>query len=427
MSPIPARESRPSIERIGRFIPRHFVGAGGFGKVWEVDDPLRPGSSLALKVLDARSDDADRPTPVTEIAREFQAGIRIRHPVLVEPIEVGVLESRGPYLLSEFVSGSPLVPFWSSDALEPVALQILEALHAIHQAGWRHGDIQPHNILVTQTDDKIDSAGGAGNIDVRLLDLGLARKINGKTGHVGDSPRYLAPEVLKGETPDHRADLYALGLVLFECLAGPVKKKIADHLLDTRLGKLHETVRNARLPGRLGKLITSLLDPDPRQRIQSARESIEVLSGSNAMTSLTPAFESVASLGQDSYFEVLETSLDWMTRGKSHFSLIAVEGATGLGKTRLCRETAAVAMSHGVRCITWRSLSSPEDFRRLGKTLPGLAKRHAPRAARIACLSALAKHHPDDDAREKARLLLIQVSMRFSRTSTTMTALAFVN
>ncbi len=192
---------------LGRFAARRLLGRGSFGVVWEVQDPLRPGQRLALKIL-SEATVASRPA-VHDLAHEFRLASQVRHPVILEHIEGGFLERRSrPYLLSELVRGSPLRPRWEPNALVAVAKDLLSALDAIHAAGWRHGDIQPRNILVWR---------GTGRPEVRLLDFGLAEECGrgGIERRTAGTPLYLAPEVLSGARPDRRTDFYALGLILY--------------------------------------------------------------------------------------------------------------------------------------------------------------------------------------------------------------------
>lgn len=346
-------------EPLGRFQPEAFLGRGGFGSVWRVRDPLRPEADLALKVL------RERPGPATarekgpasradNLAAEYRVAARIRHPVLVEPLETGALDPdrRRPYLLMEFVQGRPLRHPVAEDDLVLAARDVLAALRAVHAAGWIHGDIHPGNILISSpgAERKTPSRHLA-----RVLDLGLARQlVHGKVvGRIGGLPRYAAPELLRGETGDHRVDLYALGLVLLEALEGPVCERLSDHLLHTREGKLLDELEERQLSGPLGRLVRALLQPDPDGRLRSADEGLELLGAGRGAQGVVPSFEISRPLGEEHILQTVGTALERLLRGGRRLSLLQVEGADGLGKTRWLREAELLALARGIRCISW--------------------------------------------------------------------------
>ncbi|MBI4583257.1 MAG: sigma 54-interacting transcriptional regulator, partial [Planctomycetes bacterium] len=362
----------PPPPHLGRFQPAAFLGRGSFGAVWLVTDPLRPGKELAIKVLHPAAGRRGSPAaPSGEAAaalvKEFRFGLAVRHPALVEVLEAGILEAKDPaqpprpYLISEFVPGRPLRPPVEAADLVPMAQDLLSALDAVHAAGWRHGDLKPENLLFS-----IPEPGA--RPEVRLLDFGLAaelEKISERPASAG-TPLYFSPEMLKGGRPDQRSDLYALGVVLYECLRGSMAGSLSEHLLETRKGLFFQKVLKADLPEPLGRLVRRLLEPDTEARLESGREGLAILEGAApAETSapLVPPFESPRTIGRAGFFEAMDEALAGVKARRPRPALISVEGGRGLGKTRVLQEAQAAAFAAGVRALTWtqaKSLALPE-------------------------------------------------------------------
>ncbi|MCZ6792992.1 MAG: sigma 54-interacting transcriptional regulator [Planctomycetota bacterium] len=358
MSPAEVPSVLRSAPRLGRFRPRRFVGRGSFGAVWEVDDPLRPKRRLALKVLvaaGARSRERLRETA----AREFHLGSRLRHPVILETLEAGTLQVKSaaeqlPYLLSDFFPGEPLRPPWGAEALRTVAGDLLSALDTVHAAGWRHGDLKPGNVLVDRSEERPD---------VRILDFGLAVEAAGPGGApVRGTLRYVSPEALRGARVDQRADLYALGVLLFECLAGRSSTPLAQHLVETRDGRFAERLETRELAEPWGRLLRRLLDPDPRSRLRSGAEGLEILAtvraddedgADESYTAVIPDFEAARPVGREDFFEALDHALGRQLGRRPAPALVIVEGGRGLGKTRLVHEAESRAFTREVRPLSW--------------------------------------------------------------------------
>ena len=203
--------------RIGHYALAHKLGEGGMGIVYAARDE-RLERTVALKTLSAigRDDSARK-----RFWREARAAAAVNHPNVCQIYEIG--EDAGElFIAMELLEGEVLAerlrrgPMSAADAL-PIALGILAALSALHSRAIVHRDLKPSNVFLT--------AHG-----VKLLDFGLARpEIEGtytgasdvtRSGVVLGTPRYMAPEQAAGETVDPRSDLFAVGAILFEMLAG---------------------------------------------------------------------------------------------------------------------------------------------------------------------------------------------------------------
>jgi len=191
------------------------------GRVFRAE---RDGRAVALKLL--RREHLRSRLLLDRFFREARAVSRIRHPHIVEVIEVG--EERGPegleraYCVMELLEGKTLGALFRERALDVartvgVGLQVCEALEAAHATGVVHRDVKPDNIFV------VSRKGGDW---VKLLDFGIAKllrvgpEMSRTPATVIGTPHYMAPEQASGAPVDGRADLYALGVVLYELLAG---------------------------------------------------------------------------------------------------------------------------------------------------------------------------------------------------------------
>src|SRR5581483_5069862 len=203
------------IHRIGRYVNLTLLGQGGMGAVYRGRDPEleRP---VAVKVmLDST------PDFVARFRREAQSIARLTHANIVQVYDFGVDGEGNPYFVMELIDGTPLDKIIRdrgrlapADAVN-LARQAAEGLAAAHRAGIVHRDVKPSNLIV-------DGRGG-----VKLVDFGIARVREGGGAQLTNAaalmgtPGYMAPEQAAGGKPvDHRADIYALGLTLYEMLAG---------------------------------------------------------------------------------------------------------------------------------------------------------------------------------------------------------------
>ncbi len=193
------------------------LGAGGMGQVWlgeRVDGSYR--QRVAIKVLASVLGDPDA-LRRAEAERQFLASID--HPNIAHVLDGGSTAQGQPYVVMEFVDGEPIDQWCRQHQLDPVArvrlfLQVLGAVEAAHRCLIIHRDIKPANVLVT--------AAGV----VKLLDFGIAKSLDAavgtatRTGWMPMTPQYASPEQLAGRPLTTASDVYALGLLLHELLAG---------------------------------------------------------------------------------------------------------------------------------------------------------------------------------------------------------------
>jgi eukaryotic-like serine/threonine-protein kinase len=205
-----------------RFEVAGLLGRGGCAVVFKAFDRWL-GRDVALKVL---QEDRMNEVAVARLEREARAAIAINHPNVCSTFDHGVLADGRPFVTLELLEGETLrqrlarTEQLDTEVAIEIAVQVLAGLDAAHETGLVHRDIKPENIFITKDGDRLL---------VKVVDFGVCRSaidpVDQKTltcaGYVVGTPGYLAPEQVYGErTVDPRADVFAVGLILFEMLSG---------------------------------------------------------------------------------------------------------------------------------------------------------------------------------------------------------------
>jgi tetratricopeptide (TPR) repeat protein len=249
---------------LDRFEILRELGRGGFGAVYEALD-RELGRRVALKTLRpgrSRDEWADE-----QLRREAHAAASLSHPGVVTLHEARTCD-RGPYLVMELLRGETLEkrlsrgPLPVGQAVE-VGLQAARALAHVHGHDLVHRDLKPGNVFL----------GEDGR--VKLLDLGLAHLL-GRRSSTGGTPAYVAPEQWRGEEVDGRADVFALGAVLFEAVSGRRAFEVKEER-STALDPEPPPALHGKLPRDLVRLVARCLAKDPRGRPTAAQAAEELL------------------------------------------------------------------------------------------------------------------------------------------------------
>ena len=227
----PGKCSLPST--IGHYRIRALIGEGGMGAVYEVEQE-NPHRTVALKVV--RSALA-APELLRRFAQESQALGRLQHPGIGRIYEAGTAETDlgpQPYFAMEFIHGRSLLEYARQHELNTrqrveLMVKVCEAMDHAHQRGIIHRDLKPGNILVDETGQP------------KILDFGVARVTDSETaggqtilGEVVGTLSYMSPEQVLGDPQqlDARSDLYSLGVLLYELLAGKLPYEVGTQLLE---------------------------------------------------------------------------------------------------------------------------------------------------------------------------------------------------
>jgi len=246
------------------------LGQGGMGLVFLAEDP-RLQRPVALKVM--RADLAQHQTARQRFLREARATAAIRSDHIVAIHEIGLVKDL-PYLATEFLQGKPLDAYLEEEPRLTLAevielgLQIARGLEAAHRVSLIHRDIKPANIWVEETTRRI-----------KILDFGLARLVAGdegltQCGTILGTPAYMAPEQADGKPVDPRCDLFSLGCVLYEVVAGKKPFEGSSAVSVLKATALNEPTPLQELapalPTALSDLVMQLLAKDPENRPVSA-------------------------------------------------------------------------------------------------------------------------------------------------------------
>ncbi|MGC4119389.1 MAG: serine/threonine-protein kinase [Myxococcales bacterium] len=269
---------------VGEYRVERKLGEGGFGTVYRVVHPVI-GKTAALKVLSTEF--SSSPEMVQRFVSEGRSVNQIRHKGIVDIFAFGVLPSGRQYFVMELLEGMPLDRYLEEHgALAPSAgipmlRSISRALDAAHAAGIVHRDLKPENVFLVFDDE--------GVAHTKLLDFGIAKYVGEtpddaritRTGTPLGSPRYMAPEQCRALPVDHRADIYALGVMSFQVLTGrlPFEAPAAVELMYQHLNAT-PPIPSKVLPS-LGKIfdqpILHMLEKDLDARPPSAGKAIEAL------------------------------------------------------------------------------------------------------------------------------------------------------
>ncbi|HWT01953.1 MAG TPA: protein kinase [Pyrinomonadaceae bacterium] len=273
---------------VGRYKILAELGAGGMGEVYLAEDTTL-GRKIALKLLpDSFTNDADR---LRRFRQEARTASALNHPNIVTIHEIGEHTGRR-FIAAELIEGQTLRrrlasgPLDAGEALD-ITLQAASALSAAHEAGIVHRDIKPENVMLRRDGY------------VKVLDFGLAKLTVPKVGRISDpeattamlgntSPgvvmgtaHYMSPEQARGLEVDARTDIWSLGVVLYEMLAGrtpfegATTADVTVSILEKEPAALHAP--SGEFPAELGRIVRKALRKEREERYQTAREMLEDL------------------------------------------------------------------------------------------------------------------------------------------------------
>jgi len=318
------------------------LGAGAMGDVYQVKD-LKNDSLVALKLLSKKETTS---ATIIRFKREFRLLAELHHPNLCSVYDFGTLRDGRSYFTMEFVDGKDIFKAakdLSYEKIYPWVVQLCRVLEYIHSKGLIHYDIKPGNVLIHKTGDKTV---------VRLMDFGLVGEQEAKDGTIirGTFP-YIAPEVMKGLAVDHRADLYSLGVLIYELFTRELVKLDKKNSFSSLLQQSIQL--SSTLPSKIGtgisassgleRLIVRLINSEPAGRFSRANEVIKQI---NRLSRVKFAFETKKTLegyllssrfvGRDKEMDILKSLYKKAKQGES--KVVLITGDVGIGKSRLLGE-----------------------------------------------------------------------------------------
>lgn len=277
----------PDVDLTGRTIAGRYnvirrLGEGGMGVVYSAMD-TRLEKQVAIKVL--KEDFAHRTDVVARFTQEAKSAARIKHENVLDVTDYGGTEDGSFYIAMELLVGTDLADVLQKEgsvelhrALN-VAIQVTRALGAAHTKGIVHRDLKPENVFLVTADD--------GREVVKIVDFGIAQmkdmtgqggKKLTQTGMIFGTPEYMSPEQAKGAPIDHRVDIYAVGVILYEMAAGRTPF-VGDSFMGILTQHLYEPAPaivslnpNAHITPEYESVIAKALAKNPDERYQSMQE-----------------------------------------------------------------------------------------------------------------------------------------------------------
>ena len=258
---------------LDRYVIEQELGSGAMGTVYR-GRHVKLARDVAIKIMHEHL--TGEPVLLARFRREGKACARLNHPNVVSVLDVGELADGSPVMVMDFVHGTPLsdlmTKLMTRERIFGLVRQMLDGLDHAHASGIIHRDLKPDNVIVQPGDV------------VRIVDFGIAvlrggdddtQRLTG-TGMIIGTPLYMSPEQAKGEPLDQRADLYALGMILYELLSG--KQPFYGTAMEVATMKIdRDPPAIPNLDPVVAKFLHRLIARAPNERFASAKIASEIL------------------------------------------------------------------------------------------------------------------------------------------------------
>ena len=372
--------------KLGDYEVKSLLGAGGMGEVYRARDS-RLGRDVAIKVLPSfLSTDSHR---LRRFEQEARAAAALNHPNILAVFQMGTYEG-APYLVSELLQGETLREQIKRGRLAvrkaiDYGVQIACGLAAAHEKGIVHRDLKPENLFITK-DGRL-----------KILDFGLAKLTQPRSGSehsaltltegteagvVMGTAGYMSPEQVRGQAADHRADIFAVGVILYEMLAGkrafqkPTSADTMSAILNEDPPGISQVTAN--IPLALQRLVHRCLEKNPEQRFQSASDlafAMDALSGSSGYST------SGVSLGKPRWGRLF-----WGILASAMTVLLV--GVAFLAWPSLHSRTADAAPIHSIAVLPFANASKDPEMDYLGE---GISEEVTNSLSRLPDLQVMAR------------------------------------
>jgi eukaryotic-like serine/threonine-protein kinase len=302
---------QPSGRTVGPYRLLRPLGEGGMGEVWLADQTAPMRRQVAIKIIKAGMDTAQ---VVARFEAERQALALMDHPAIARVIDAGATDDRRPYFAMEYVKGDPITTYAVRHRLSiadrlKLFIQVCEGVQHAHQKGVIHRDLKPSNVLVTMTDGapvpKIIDFGVAKATTHHLTDTPLYTEVGAFVG----TPEYMSPEQadLSSLDIDTRADIYALGVILYELLTGQLPFD-RTALRQRGLDEIRRVIRDVDPPRPSTRLSTMARDAatadampqaDLRVRVKQVKGDLDWITMKALEKDRARRYESAVAMAQD--------------------------------------------------------------------------------------------------------------------------------
>lgn len=351
------------------------LGRGGMGVVYLARDPML-GRDVAAKLM---TPNLMSPEATERFKREARVVAQMDHPAIVGVYDIGDHEG-SLFFVMPFVAGSSLRVFLMEGSLSlgdviDIGIQVSDALEYSHSNGIVHRDIKPENIMVRRQE--------SGDLRVRVTDFGLAMASSEgrltKTGALVGTLSYLSPEQVRAHDVDSRTDIYALGTLLYECLAG--RPPFSGEVQSVLYRIAHEIPEGPRSLGAdvqedLEGIVMRCLEKDPASRPQRAREVVDALSRHRSKLREIDRSQKISAyhrttirsqqppahrfVGREKEFAELQRRLNAACAGECQLALVG--GEVGVGKSRLLDELEKLAAARKIQVLHGRFVQLDQSF-----------------------------------------------------------------